>query len=307
MRFFHGRAMRGVGAGCVLACCAGLTGCKDEYGRKIKGESVFDFLAPPTPMEAAAWAADPYDADKRYRGLLLLSNATWGGERVYLEMYRLAADDPDPGVRSAAISALAMHGTAEDAPLVARHIDDAAEEVRWHACRAMQRMYYPAAAPALLDRLKIANEPATQVRAAAARALGQYPEMRVLQGLIGALGERQLAVNEHALTSLEILTGREFGYDDRAWLRWVNAEPEPFADGRPYVYPVFHREKNLIEWMVPFLPGPPNEVAGPVIGAPASEGPVSAAGDGEREPSRGGEGGRRGLAARARGARVTSW
>ena len=50
-------------------------------------------------------------------------------------MYRLAAGDGDPGVRAVALAALAMHGTAEDAALVASHIADA---IAFKECEARQ-------------------------------------------------------------------------------------------------------------------------------------------------------------------------
>ncbi len=247
---------------------APLGGCTDEFGRPIKGESIFDFLQPISPQQAAIWAADPFEPDKRYRGVLLLSNAQFGGEKVYVDMYRLAAEDGDPGVRAVALAALARHGTADDAPLVVKHTTDEAEEVRWHACRALQRIYYPEGVPALLERIKPDVESSVQVRASAARALGQYQQRRVAQGLVAALGERNLAVNENALESLRILTGQNHGYDEKKWLTWLSDTQDPFAGAVAYTYPVFERDKDLGEIILFFTPGPPNEVQGPVIGAP---------------------------------------
>ncbi len=276
----------------ALACAplgVALCGCTDEFGRPIKGESVFDFLQPISPQQAAIWAADPFEADKRYRGVLLLSNAQFGGEKVYVDMYRLAAEDGDPGVRAVALAALARHGVAEDAPLVIKHVTDEAEEVRWHACRALQRIYAPEGVPALLERLKPDVESSVQVRASAARALGQYPQRRVAQGLVSALGERNLAVNDNALESLRILTGKDFAYDEKRWLTWLNETEDPFAGTVAYTYPVFERDKSFVEFILPFIPGPPNEVQGPVIGSPVAAAtpapkPVVAPGGHEEPP-----------------------
>ena len=41
----------------------------------LRAKSILTAFAPPTPQEAAQWAIDPFDADKRYRGTLLLANA----------------------------------------------------------------------------------------------------------------------------------------------------------------------------------------------------------------------------------------
>lgn len=261
-------------------------GCEDTSGKRMPGESIFEFISPPTPAEAVAWATDPYDADKRFRGLLLLANAPFGSEKPYVEMYRLAADDGDPGVRGMALRALAMHGTSADGPLVTKKLGDANDLVRWESSRALQRMYHPEAVSALLERLDPKKESNVQVRAAAARALGQYPQPRVVQGLISALRDRQLTVNESALASLKILTGEDFGYEAKAWRDWAEGSKEMFARGGVYTYPYFERERTWVEWIVPFL-DPPNEKPGPVIGAPNAPGTPAAA---EPSASSGGTG-----------------
>jgi hypothetical protein len=140
---------------------------------------------------------------------------------------------------------------------------------------------------ALLERLKPDIETNVQARASAARALGQYQQPRVAQALISAIGERNLAVNQNALESLRILTGENFGYDDRAWLKWLNGTKEPFANGAAYTYPVFERDKKFVEWILPFIPGPPNETPGPVIGSPAvaSATPAPAKPEHEEKPA----------------------
>ena len=258
-----------------MLVCAGVCGgvallgaCSPTAPQDIQGDSILDVFAPPTPQEAAAWAADPYDADKRYRGLLLLANAPWGGEEVYVRMYRAAAADGDAGVRAIAIRALSLHGSPEDSSIMVDGLSDETDFVRWEAARALQRVYAPSAAQALIERTRRSEEPSAQVRAAAARALGQYPEARVAQALIAALDDRQLTVNHEALASLHTLTGEKLGYDARDWLAYLDEARDPFADGLAYEYPVFSRDPTWWEWMLPFF-DPPNETAGRPIGAPA--------------------------------------
>ena len=256
---------------CVATAMAALSGCGEQDTTGMPGESIFEFWAPPTPAEAVAWAVDPYDADKRFRGLLLLANAPWGGEPPYVQMYRLATTDVDPGVQAMALRALAMHGSVEDAALAVERLGSSNRLVRWEAARALQRFYAPEAAVPLLGRLDPEVEEEPQVRAAAARALGQYAEPRVVQGLIRALNDRQLVVNEQARVSLRTLTGEDFGTDGRAWLQWTRAQENMFAGRGVYEYPVFHRDKTVVE-MLMFWFQPPNEVAGRPIGAPAPGG-----------------------------------
>ena len=276
-------AWRAARLGALLALALAAGAC-DDSGKRMPGESVFEFLSPPTPAEAVAWAADPYDADKRFRGLLLLANAPFGGEGPYTEMYRRAADDGDPGVRAMALRALAMHGTAADAAAVTKKLSDENELVRWEAARALQRMYDPESAPALLERLDLRKESNVQVRSAAAWALGQYAQPRVVQGLIGALRDRQLVVNESALASLRTLTGKDFGLDAPAWRAWIASSADPFAGRGVYAYPYFERDRTIVEWIIPFFQ-PPNETPGPVIGAPAAQASTTSSPPGAEEPA----------------------
>ena len=64
-------------------------------------------FVPPSPAEAARWAADPNDRENARRGTILLANAPWGGTEAYVKMYRLYAQDAlDPLVRAAALRTL---------------------------------------------------------------------------------------------------------------------------------------------------------------------------------------------------------
>lgn len=266
----------------LLACmsaasalwCAGCdTGSK---GARSDPKSILSALNTlPTPADAARWAVDPYDADKRQRGILLLANAPFGGELVYVDLYEAALDDPDSGVRLSAIRGLALHGAPRHAPLIAPFLTDGDRLVRWEAARALQRIHNPEVVKPLIDRLDQAIEPDFDVRAAAATALGQYPERRVAQALIAALRDPSLLVNDAAERSLHTLTGQSFGYDAREWTKWLAASDAPFAGRLAFEYPVFHRDKRWYEWLIPFY-RPPNETPGSPVGM-ASAAPPEAA------------------------------
>jgi hypothetical protein len=256
----------------VVVCAgaaAGVMGCATgSSGAKAGSRSVLQLFSPPTPQEAAAWAIDPYDADKRQRGLLLLANAPWGGADVYVELYRAALDDGDNGVKASAIKALALHGGPEDAERIAVFLVSDDRLVRWESAQALQRLHNPVVVPALMERLDPRKESDYDVRAAAATALGQYAERRVLDSLMGALDDPNLLVNTAAEGSLRTLTGKDLGDDVRAWVEWTKGTEDPFAGRLAYVYPVFHRDKTLLEWVVPFM-APPNEIAAAPAGMPA--------------------------------------
>lgn len=249
-------------AGCALVLSAG--GCISQESRQQMAEAnsvLAPFLKRTTPAEAAAWAGDPYDADKRARGMNLLMNAPWGGEQVYLELYRAHITDEYAPVRAVAARALALHGGPDDVERILPLLNEDHPQVRLEAVRALQRLHNPVAIGPLIERLSPAKESEPEIRGEAASALGQYAEDRVLQALVGALADNSLLVNTNALSSLRTLTGNEeLPMERRAWVDWLKDTQTPFAHRQPYIYPVFWREKRWIDW-IPFMPAVPNEQA----------------------------------------------
>jgi hypothetical protein len=267
---------------CLGAACAAPMGCAQNENlvggsQRGQGESILEVFAPPSPAEVAAWATDPFDPDKRQRGILTLAGAYFGGERVYLNLYRVALEDEDAGVRAAAARALSLHGRVEDAPALAQALErDQSVLVRREAARALQRIHDPGVVEVLLRAADEAREEDGDVRALAATALGQYKQFRVVQGLIGALQDRLLRVNDAAVASLRTLTGQDFGLETAEWLAWVGDTQDLFAAGTPYEYPVFQRDPTFAEKILPWRT-PPNEIASQPVGveppAPAGGGP----------------------------------
>lgn len=260
--------------GLALLCAivaAGLGGCEGlpTGGAQVETESIFSMFSGPTPVEAAAWAVDPYDADKRARGILLLANASFGGERVYVDVYEASLNDSDMAVRASAVRALALHGDSRHAPRIAVQLESQDRLLRWEAARALQRLHNPLIVDALVRRLDPRTEPESEIRAAAATALGQYAETRVIDNLIAALDDRDLLVNRAAQDSLRTLTGEDFRFDVRRWVAWRRETSEPFAGRSEYVFPVFYRTPSWIETIVPWMT-PPNEVASVPVGMPVT-------------------------------------
>lgn len=252
----------------------GLSGCEkgsildstvSGQGADPETESVLQLFSGPTPVDAVRWATDPVDPDKRVRGTLLLANAPWGGEDVYLRLYRSALEDEDAGVRGVAIRALAMHGTPDDVPTIIETMEGANDLVREEGVRALQRLHNEVAIPVLLERLDSREEENRKVRRNAAIALGQYAQRRVISGLIGALNDRDLSVNRASRRSLRILTGQDFGLDSRAWLTWTGDSESVFAGRGVYEYPAFQRDPSVLERIVPWMVVP-NEVPSTPVG-----------------------------------------
>lgn len=253
----------------TLAAMGGLlpvSGCGTFDGAPRGADSLMQVLAPQTsPTEAAEMATDPYSAENRYKGITLLSSADFGGQPIYLELYADGLDDDDASVRGASVRALGRHGDPEHAPLIIDALADTDDFVRLEATRALQRIHTSDAIEPLLILIDEDQEKNTDIRAAAADALGQYREKRVVLGLIGALRDSRLAVNNRVLHALMILTGQNFGLDRPAWLEWYNGTGDVFAGAQPYTYPIFNRKKKIIEYL-PLIPPPPNETTGSPVG-----------------------------------------
>ena len=252
----------------IAAAVAG-TGCEtigQDLGDLAKG------IFAPTPAEAARMAVDPHDPDRRREGTLMLANASFGGAPAYLTMYRdYVQNDRDPLVKAVAIRALARHGSAEDAALIAPRLRHENVQVRWEAAKGLQRLHDPGVVPDLLRTVGTVEEHSS-VRVAAATALGQYAEDRVFQGLVGALDARELSVNVVAEDALRILTGRSFGLDPRPWLNWYNGAADTAFDGRlEYLYPTYQREETLLEKLAFWTSRHDEEPAPPAGLRPRSE------------------------------------
>ncbi len=210
-------------------------------------------------------ATDQYSAENRYKGTTLLSNADFGGQGVYLELYLDGMHDPDSGVRAASVRALGRHGDPEHVGLIIEALEDENDLVRIEAARALQRVHSEEAVSALIEAMNESKESHVDVRAAAADALGQYRQNNVVLSLIGTLRDSRLVVNNRVQNSLLILTGQNFGLDRRAWMDWYNHCDDLFAAAQPYTYPVFNRKKRLIEYL-PLIPPPPNETTSTPVG-----------------------------------------
>lgn len=257
----------------------------------LVGCGVFDGIQPGTPTlsaalfdqtspeEAAELALDEYNPDNRYRGLNLIASSDFGGEELYVQLYRYASEDDDAGVRQAGIRALGMHGEPRDAEILITALDDPDRLVREEAARGLQRLHNPAAIDPLIDRLDRDTEREPGVRAHAAHALGQYQSERVLQALLGALEDPSLAVNSTTVHALTVLTGQNFGLDRTAWIDWMQdargTDGGFFAAAQVYTYPGFKRPRHPVEYL-PFVPKPRSHPGGapvglsPVAGAPSS-------------------------------------
>lgn len=251
---------RGAASLLLLLLLAATAGC-ESIGRDLSDFA--EDLVPPTPTQAVLWSADR-DPDLRRKGTLLLANAPFGGNPPYLARYRdSAVHETNPLVLAVTIRALGKHGEPEDADLVVPHLQHPNLQVRWESAKALARLHWPPSAGALVT-VVLTPEERPEVRAAAADALGQYPQDAVFQALVAALDDRSLAVNLAAERSLGTITGRALGLEPRAWLVWYRTSAkDPFALRRDYLFPTYYRSPSFLEslafWKSPIveLPAPP--------------------------------------------------
>lgn len=260
--------------GCVLSGCGAYDQITAGPSTRPAAGPFAAFFQPPPPDQAARWAIDDLNADNRYRGTIILANAPYAGEDVYLELFRdnMRPDrEPYAIVRGAAVRGLAHHGLPDaDVPLLLEALDDEpAVEVRVEIVRALQRLHNPVAVRPLITILTDLDEN-TEMRAMAANALAQYTERRVLDALILALDDDALLINDAALASLRTLTGQDLPPTPQDWFAWLARARDPFDDRSSYEYPVFSRGLKYYEWL-PLIPGPPNEVTSTPAGFPEPE------------------------------------
>lgn len=100
-------------------------------------------------------------------------------------------------------------------PLLQVALHDPAAAVRAEACRSIAGVESPEATELLISSLS--TEEDTDVRLAAARALGSFHDPRVIEPLGSLLDDRDPAVQYIAMQSLEQVTGEDGGQDVRQW------------------------------------------------------------------------------------------
>ncbi|MFP4105090.1 MAG: HEAT repeat domain-containing protein [Phycisphaerae bacterium] len=186
-------------------------------GISEKMEDIF----PPSGPERVQMAFVSPDPDVRRKGVRLLSQDEWGRKESYQKGYaNLVNSDPDPSVRAAAVLALGKCRNPEHLDTIIHALGDKNELVRWDAVRALQMVQGPEAVNPL-QKVALEDESAN-VRAGAVKALRNYPRKEVVRALIDTLGDKDFAVRYHSRRSLQMLTGRDYGYNRRAWLRQDN-------------------------------------------------------------------------------------
>jgi len=184
-----------------------------------------------TGHTAARYAKDLFhrNPDIRRKAVYALSDQRYGRREPYTEYYaHMAGDDRDQTVRAAALRALNRSRDAGVTGTYITQLADVSPWVRLEAVKALANVPDAQAVPALLKLL--ADEQQTHdIRLASADALRAYPQSDVAQALIRVLNERDFGLSWQARRSLNLMTGRDFRYDQQAWLTYLTATEAPFA------------------------------------------------------------------------------
>ncbi|MEX2215292.1 MAG: HEAT repeat domain-containing protein [Phycisphaeraceae bacterium] len=238
-------------AGLLLAATSG---CETLGKGDNPVASLVESFSPPTPGDAARQMFNPFDPDKRRNGVALISSSHIGGDEVYLRAYRTLITDEDATVKAACVRALGLHGTADDAKLIAARLEDRVPNVRLEAAQALQKIRSEEAITPLSTHLRApqpgqeAGEESADVRAACAYALGQYPQGRVFDALVGALNDADYSVVYAARHSLKTLVGYDLGSDATLWIIWGRKnETNLFAKQEKYTWQPFDKGPGFFD------------------------------------------------------------
>ena len=212
------RRNRGLFSG-VGSAWSGLTGGIGHLIDYIKGER---------PINYAKQLLDPANADNRRDAIVYLAGHDYGRRDPYTNYYEeLARTDNDFLVRAMALRALNRARDKEAVPVYIAALDDQHPFVRLEAAKALANIPDERAVAPLIKRLDNADE-GVDVRIAAADALRNFRSPLAAQALVRVLRDRDFAVAWQSRNSLKLMTGRDYRYDQAAWLTFLS-EGNPFG------------------------------------------------------------------------------
>jgi len=224
-------------------------------------KSLYNLLSGETPVSAAVKMENRASPDARREGIFSLADERFARtdpeQRYVRRWWQIAfgipedriAPDADFTVRAAAIRSLnrarvrsVKDSKGQTIDLIPKYItalDDESELVRLEAAKALANMPDERAVTVLIRHLDgraevrvegrvEPREETRDVRIAAADALRSFRRNETAQALIRTLQDRDFGVAWQARQSLLLLTGRDFRYDQAAWLEHLRSQ-KPFA------------------------------------------------------------------------------
>jgi hypothetical protein len=190
--------------------------------------SVWDYFHQEKPSVSARKMEDSNSPDNRREGINNLVQYSFARRSPYVDRYRqIGLLDSDAIVRAVAIRALNRSRDVNSTGVWQQALSDASPLVRLEAAKALVHIPNPDAAATLGTILGDRTED-REVRIAAADALQHYRTLPTARVLSVALSERDFGIAWQSRRSLRILTGRDFGYDQAAWLDYFTGPDKPF-------------------------------------------------------------------------------
>ncbi|HVW38623.1 MAG TPA: HEAT repeat domain-containing protein [Pirellulales bacterium] len=168
-------------------------------------------------------------ADARRRGMLYLVDRNYGRKPPYTTLYQqIALSDPDALVRATAIRSLNRSRDASATKVFVTALNDPSPLVRLEAVKALHRVPDPNAIEPLLDIVNNSDD-LQDIRIAAAEALEDYRNFNVGRTLASLLNSKEFGVAWQARRSLKYMTGKDFDYDETAWLDYLGGPTKPLG------------------------------------------------------------------------------
>ena len=192
-------------------------------------QQMLAFSGGDNPARSRVFMEDRQSPDKRRRGINGLLRWDFAQRNPYVRRYgQIAKADTDPLVRSVALRALNRSRDPGARPQFVEALSDPSVLVRLEGVKALVNLPDPAAVEPLI-RLVSNIEEDRDVRIAAAEALKHYKSIEVARALIPRLNERDFGVSWQARRSLRRITGKDFFYNEAAWLEYAAGPDNPFG------------------------------------------------------------------------------
>ena len=204
-------------------------------------ERLYNYITGDTPFKAAKDLLDPSYPDRRRKAIIYLADHAYGRQDPYVAyIIEMARTDSDYLVRAMAIRALNRARARAAVPVFVAAMEDQQEFVRLEAAKALANIPDPSAVAALTRHLQPTYEVAVaerrenreesnDVRVACADALRSFKDITTAQSLVRALRDQSFGVSWQARRSLMLMTGKDYRYDQAAWLTYLSGAEKPFG------------------------------------------------------------------------------
>jgi HEAT repeat protein len=188
-------------------------------------------FAGPPPQYKTSYGLTPRQKIQRLEQLAveLPRKSPQEQQQLTKELTATLAKEQDPLLRRSLVHAIGALTDPDSNPMLLAATNDPSPHVRVAACEAWARRSGEAATSALSSLL--ANDADTDVRLAAARALGQIRSPQAIQLLRSALDSNDPALQMTAMQSLRTLTGQGLGDNVNDWHKYLASRQQQV--GRP--------------------------------------------------------------------------